>query len=186
MLDGLTQRSISVDNTYMNRTTMLFFILFTIVLIIVFIVMAVLFFLNKDTKQTQQTTTPTPITVDATSSPSITLGKPLTLVSIEPGEDTTKEYLPVQQVFFTFSDVIDPAKFFFKVDPEVITAVTYKDGDDNTIIIGPESVWKTGITTITILPTTASFTNSLLTKPVTYRLRTNFPQNPPPDQSHGL
>ncbi|MCL4365898.1 hypothetical protein M1437_01595 [Patescibacteria group bacterium] len=130
----------------------------------------------------QASFTPTPYR-PALPSPAIT--KILTLVSVNPTEDTSQTYFPIKQIFFTFNQPMNPSSFVAEASPSVKIITTLKPDDPNTIIISPDKSWQPGITTITILSTTTALSGSKLDKSVVYKINTKFPENPPPD-SPGL
>lgn len=162
----------------MNKTSLYLIILVIFAVILLVVVFAFSFFLSFQKKGASnppaQSALPSEI-------PSITspLIKDFIVTTVVPSENISIEYLPVREVEFTFSDVVDPANFFIKVVPEVKTIIRYKNGFNNTVIVSPELNWVPGITTITILPTTKSINNIPLKKEYTYSIKAAFPQNPP-------
>ncbi len=111
--------------------------------------------------------------------------KTLTLISINPLEDINQTYFPIKQIFFTFSEPMNPATFQVETSPSVKTVIFLKPNEPNTIVISPSDIWQTGITTITILPMTTSANGTKLEQPIAYKINAKFPDNPPPD-SPGL
>lgn len=127
---------------------------------------------------------PTQPVIQANITPSPTR-KPLTLISINPQEDLNQTYFPIKQIFFTFNEPMNPTAFQAKASPSAKILVNLKPGDPNTIVVSPQDVWQTGITTITIPAITVSANGSKLNQPIIYKFNTKFPDNPPPD-SPGL
>lgn len=119
------------------------------------------------------------------SRPAPTSRQTLRLISVTPTEDTNQTYFPIKQIFFTFSEPMNPTTFVSEASPKVKMVITLKPDDPNTVVVSPEEKWQPGITTIAILATTTSAAGSYLEKPITYKINTQFPENPPPD-SPGL
>jgi hypothetical protein len=111
--------------------------------------------------------------------------KTLFLVSASPLEDTNQTYFPIKQIFFTFSEPMNPTTFFIETSPDTKAVITLKPDDPKTVVVSPQDIWPDGITAITILATTTSQNGTKLSQPVSYKINTKFPDNPPPD-SPGL
>ncbi|MBU1032004.1 Ig-like domain-containing protein [Patescibacteria group bacterium] len=138
----------------------------------------------------KKTPQPTQPVIQATITPSppllpITTTETLTLISINPQQDLGQTYFPIKQIFFTFSEPMNPATFQVETSPDTKVVTTLKPGDSNTIVVSPQDIWPQGITTITVLPSTTSVAGNKLVQPVVYKINTKFPDNPPPD-SPGL
>lgn len=102
----------------------------------------------------------------------------LRILNVIPEKDINKTYLPVTQVEFTFSDLVNPKTLDYEVTP---TVKTYIKTEGNTLTIYPETIWQKGITTITILQSTKSASGSTLAKPFTYQINTDVPAALPED-----
>ncbi|MBI4038486.1 hypothetical protein HY384_00860 [Candidatus Daviesbacteria bacterium] len=95
------------------------------------------------------------------------------IVKILP-EDTTYEYLPIQQVDLVFAEPPRTPDLKYTVSPQVPTQVIGKKGQPNTLTISTTETWKEGITTITI----TGIRDYTFPKPYVYKLKTAFPKNP--------
>lgn len=105
----------------------------------------------------------------------------LRLVTIDPREDTNQSYFPIKQVFFSFSEPMNPATVIVESSPSAKIITSLEPGNPNTVVITPEKGWKPGITTIIISNTTTSANNKRLNQPIIYKINTQFPANPPGD-----
>lgn len=121
-------------------------------------------------------------TLTPTTTPAST--KTLKLEAISPTEDTNQVYFPIKQISFTFNQPIVPASFVIETTPNVQTIIDLNPNDSRTAIITPQTGWEEGITTITIKDASSTSGNKL-DKPVVYKIKTEYPKNPPPD-SPGL
>lgn len=125
----------------------------------------------------QRSTAPSP-----TSSP--VNKEPLKLIKINPPEDTTQTYFPIKQIFFTFNQTVDYKTVVAESSPDAKVVASLDPDDPNTIVLSPERIWQPGITTITIKSAT-SLNGGTLNEIITYKINTQFPDNPPAD-SPGL
>ncbi len=115
---------------------------------------------------TQQGLTPTPL-------------PPLKITSIQPPQDPSVIYLPVQQIEIRFDQPIDTKSFIYEISPPTETQVFLKPETNNVIVIAAKPIWKPGLTTtIKVSPLTQSKSGSKLEIPVSYSINTDFPKNP--------
>lgn len=100
---------------------------------------------------------------------------PFTLSNILPTENLEITYLPITQIEFTFTDIVDPTSFYYEVTPRVNTNITTKG---NVLTLSPEASWGPGITTITISNKTVSVSGVKLDKDTSYKIKTGiaFPE----------
>lgn len=124
--------------------------------------------------------------IQASFAPSSTTATPtgvktLKLTKVSPTEDTNQTYFPILQIYFTFSEPMNPATFIVNASPDEKIIASLKPDDPNTIIVSPDKNWQPGITTITISTDTISAKGARLNQPISYKVNTQFPKNPPPD-----
>jgi hypothetical protein len=98
------------------------------------------------------------------------------VVNVYPEENTTTTFLPVQQVSITFSSPLETVAVI-DVSPKVNFKILPDTNNPNTLVISPDPVWKTGITTISIKK------NNIVDKPLLdrefiYKINTGYPKNP--------
>lgn len=130
---------------------------------------------NAEEKNTSLSPTPTSSTPTIGVDPSS-----FSVVSVQPNENPTEPYLPIQQVTFTFTKGVLPTNVFYEIDPPT-EAVVRQGAEKNQIIISSKTAWKEGSTIITLLQKTTSIEGLSLSKPSTYMLKTGYPRTAPPD-----
>ena len=82
-----------------------------------------------------------------------------------------------------FNETVSPDMFIYEVTPQTPTEVR-QGKTPYSIILSTSEVWRTGITTITILPDTTSQKNEKLKKPYVYKIKTGFPKNILQDEAY--
>lgn len=166
----------------MNKT----FILLTGLLVI--LIIASIVFLGFNKPKPIQPPTPGPFVYQSPESPqlsptplpSITPSGQLKIVSVEPTEDSSKNYNPIIEIKFTFNDNIDLDSFLLEITPNTQIRVI-PDTKTHSYTISPKKFWPTGITTIIIQKSTKSLKGYRLDDTFTYKINIQLPENPPPD-----
>lgn len=159
----------------MNKKTIIFTLLILIFIGLIILGLISLINSNKITK-------PSPIPIYTPQPTSSTLPPQpdnLYILKVSPEENIATKYLPITRIDFTFSSQIKPENFHYTVSPQVKTLV--KEDSNNTIILSPETSWKEGITTITILTSTKTSDGKFLQTPFIYKINTAIPELPPAD-----
>lgn len=151
----------------MKKTYIIFLLLVVALAVFLF---SLGFFVRKQdvqNKTPQQTTTPT---TTATLTPNV---KPIT---VSPANDSTKKYLPIQQIAITYSGPVVPGSVFVSSSPPA--SISARQGDNpSTIIISSNPAWTEGVTKISVY-------NSGNTEPFIYNLNTGYPPLPNPDSDY--
>lgn len=104
--------------------------------------------------------------------------KPLQVVSVEPKEDLSRNFNPVTEVKFTFSDEL--ADFPVDISPDTKVRVT-TDTATHSYTISPISSWPNGITTFIVKQGVKSVRGATLESTFTYKINFQDPKNPPDD-----
>ncbi|MBI4092223.1 MAG: hypothetical protein HY427_03405 [Candidatus Levybacteria bacterium] len=107
--------------------------------------------------------------------------QPITPVHIEsvfPEENLKESFFPIQQIELTLSKTIDPANVVVMSEPKVVIKIGFRPNNPTVLIISPDPVWESGITTIRV----ARLSNGgkiLFEKDFVYKINTKFPEAPP-------
>jgi len=142
-------------------------------LLVILVIISIIFL--GSSKTPQPTTYPQPTFETSKPSPI-----PIKVVSVEPIEDLSKNYNPVIEIKFTFSDDIDLDNFLLEIDPNTQIRII-PDTKTHSYTISPKKFWPTGITTIVVKKGTRSLKGYVLDETFTYKINVQLPENPPPD-----
>lgn len=152
-----------------NKLKILIIIGIAVLVIIVFIAVSLIGGLGRGPQPPEKTSFPTPTAAFIEGE--------LYIAKIMP-VDTTKIYTPAQPIEVSFTQGVDKLGLKYETHPATETFVV-DSPIPNSLIIVPTTVWKIGVTSITILDNTTSAEGRKLKNPQTYILNTAVPTVPP-------